>query len=87
VIISTRQAARSGLKLALTALFGLHLALPIPAFAATLEELLQQVKDTRAAEAQANAARVKDFTFNKANQAKLLADAEKEQAAAEARSE
>jgi hypothetical protein len=57
-------------------LFGLQLALPVPLFAATLEELLQQVKDTRAAEAQANAAR-QGLYVHKANQAKPLADAER----------
>jgi biopolymer transport protein ExbB len=87
VIFSSKQVFKSGLKVLATVVFGLQLALPMQAFAAgTLEELLQQVKDTRAAEAQANAARVKEFTANKANQAKLLADAEREQAAAEARS-
>jgi biopolymer transport protein ExbB len=59
-----------------------HAATP----AVTLEQLLQQVKNTRAAESQQNAQRVKEFTANRADQAKALATAQAAQAAAEARS-
>ena len=54
--------------------------------AATLEELLEQTKNARAREAQANAAREQQFKANRDQQARLLAQAEQERAAAEARS-
>ena len=72
------------------ALLGLQLAVPMNASAAaaavTLDQLLQQVKNTRAAEGEQNAQRLKDFTANRAQQASVLAEAERAQAAAEARS-
>jgi biopolymer transport protein ExbB len=65
----------------------LQALLPTSASAAmTLEQLLDQVKNTRAAEAEVNAQRLKEFTANRATQQQLLADAEKALAAAEAKS-
>ncbi len=82
---STRRAA-----LIAAALLGMQLAVPMNASAAaaavTLDQLLQQVKNTRATEQEQNAARLKDFTANRAQQAAALAEAEKAQQAAEARS-
>jgi len=78
------------LALMTAALLGLQLAVPMNASAAaaavTLDQLLQQVKNTRATEAEQNAQRLKDFTANRAQQASVLAEAEKAQVAAEARS-
>lgn len=72
------------------ALLGMQLAVPMNASAAaaaiTLDQLLQQVKNTRATEQEQNAQRLKEFTANRAQQASVLAEAEKAQAAAEARS-
>ncbi len=72
------------------ALLGMQLVVPTNASAAaaavTLDQLLQQVKNTRAAEAEQNTQRIKDFTANRAQQATVLADAQKAQAAADARS-
>ena len=72
------------------ALLSLQLALPMNASAAaaaiTLDQLLQQVKNTRATEQEQNSQRLKEFTANRAQQASVLAEAEKAQAAAEARS-
>ena len=65
----------------------LALAVAVPAGAAvTLDQLLEQVKNTRAAEAEVNAQRIKDFTANRATQAATLAEAQKAYQAAEARS-
>jgi len=55
--------------------------------ATSLDELLQQVKNARAAEQEANAKREQDFKANRDTQAKLLADAEKDLKDAEARSQ
>jgi biopolymer transport protein ExbB len=78
------------LALLTTALLGVQLAVPMHASAAaaavTLDQLLQQVKNTRAAEAEQNAQRLKDFTANRAQQATVLAEAQRAQAAADARS-
>jgi biopolymer transport protein ExbB len=61
--------------------------LSLPAAAAvTLDQLLEQVKNTRAAEAEVNAQRLKDFTANRATQAGVLAEAQKAYTAAEQRS-
>ncbi len=69
------------------AVLALQALLPATASAAvTLEQLLEQVKNTRNQEAQVNAQRLKEFTANRAEQQRLLADAEKALAAAEARS-
>ena len=82
-MISSKRA----LALLTTALFSVQLALPTSAdAAASLDELLQQVKNTRAQEAEANAQRLKEFTANRAEQAKVLAGAQQAQTAAEARS-
>lgn len=76
--------AKRGLPLLATALLGI---LPMTASAAvTLEQLLDQVKNTRAAEAEVNSQRLKDFTANRAEQTKALAEAEAAQKAAESRS-
>jgi len=83
------RAERLKSRLALVAIvaMALQFALPPSAFAAaTLDQLLEQVKNTRAAEAEVNAQRLKEFTANRAEQQRLLADAEKALAAAEARS-
>jgi biopolymer transport protein ExbB len=65
----------------------LAFAVAVPAGAAvTLDQLLEQVKNTRAAEAEVNAQRLKDFTANRATQAATLAEAQKAYQAAEARS-
>ena len=62
-------------------------SLALPAHAAmTLDQLLEQVKNTRATEAEVNAQRLKDFTANRATQASVLADAQKAYTAAEQRS-
>jgi biopolymer transport protein ExbB len=62
-------------------------ALVAPARGAeTIDELLEQTAHTRDREAQANAAREKDFLARREQQAKLLADAQKARDAAEARS-
>lgn len=78
------------LALLTTALLGVQLAVPMHASAAaaavTLDQLLQQVKNTRAAEAEQNAQRLKDFTANRAQQAAVLAEAQRAQAAADTRS-
>jgi biopolymer transport protein ExbB len=83
----------SGRRVALitaAALLSVQLAVPMNASAAaaavTLDQLLQQVKNTREAEAQQNAQRLKEFTANRAQQASALAEAERTQAAADARS-
>jgi len=69
------------------AVIALQALLPVSASAAvTLEQLLDQVKNTRAAEAEVNANRLKEFTANRAQQQQLLSDAEKALAAAEAKS-
>lgn len=61
--------------------------LSLPAAAAvSLDQLLEQVKNTRAAEAEVNAQRLKDFTANRATQASVLAEAQKAYTAAEQRS-
>jgi biopolymer transport protein ExbB len=61
--------------------------LSLPAAAAvSLDQLLEQVKNTRAAEAEVNAQRLKDFTANRATQAGVLAEAQKAYTAAEQRS-
>jgi len=87
VIRPTMISSKRVLALLTTALFSVQLALPTSAVAAaTLDELLQQVKNTRAQEAEANAQRLKEFTANRADQAKVLASAQQAQAAAEARS-
>jgi biopolymer transport protein ExbB len=54
--------------------------------AANLDELLEQTRNARAIEEQANAAREKEFLANRDQQAKLLADALHARDAAEARS-
>jgi biopolymer transport protein ExbB len=69
------------------AVFAMQALLPSNASAAmTLEQLLDQVKNTRAAEGEVNAQRLKEFTANRATQQQQLADAEKALAAAEAKS-
>ncbi len=79
--------SKRGLALLTSALLVAQFALPTTATAAvTLDELLNQVKNSRAIEAEANAQRLKDFTANRAEQARVLAEAEKAQAAADARS-
>src|SRR4051794_17230309 len=83
----TEQSMTRRLTLAGVVAFALQFALSMNASAAvTLDQLLDQVKNTRAAEAEVNAQRLKDFTANRAEQQRLLADAEKALAAAEARS-
>ncbi len=67
-------------------LLGLQVVPAHAAAALTLEQLLQQVKNVRTQESAENAKRIRDFTANRAEQAKLLADAEKAQKAAEDRS-
>jgi biopolymer transport protein ExbB len=70
-----------------SALFVTLAVLSLPAAAAvTLDQLLEQVKNTRAAEAEVNAQRLKDFTANRATQASALAEAQKAYTAAEQRS-
>ncbi len=90
LFVRTLFAPKHGLALLATALLGVQLAVPMHASAAaaavTLDQLLQQVKNTREAEAQQNAQRLKDFTANRAQQAAVLAEAQKAQAAADARS-
>ena len=74
--------------LALAAACAAQFALVGPAgAAASLEELLQQVKTSRAAEAEVNAKREQEFKANRDNQAKLLADAERVLKEAEGRSQ
>jgi biopolymer transport protein ExbB len=55
--------------------------------ATSLEELLQQVRNSRAAEQELNAAREREFKANRDNQARLLADAAAALRDAEARSQ
>ncbi len=79
--------SKRGLALLACALLAVQFAVPTTAVAAvTLDELLNQVKNSRAIEAEANAQRLKEFTANRAEQAKVLAESERAQAAAEARS-
>ncbi len=54
--------------------------------AANLDELLEQTRNARATEEQANAAREKEFLANRDDQAHLLAEAQRARDAAEARS-
>jgi len=54
--------------------------------AASLEELLEQTRNSRALQAQANAAREAEFLANKDRQAALLAEAQRARDAAEAKS-
>lgn len=54
--------------------------------AVTLEELLEKTRNVRATEAEAQAAREKEFLANRDQQAALLAEAQKKRDAAEARS-
>ena len=88
MIRTARFVSKRGLPLLATTLLGMQLALPMHAAAAavTLDQLLDQVKNTRAIESEQNAQRLKDFTANRAEQTKALADAEQAQKAAEARS-
>jgi biopolymer transport protein ExbB len=80
VIRLSMMSKRSALLFALA-------VLSLPAAAAvTLDQLLEQVKNTRAAEAEVNAQRLKDFTANRATQASALAEAQKAYTAAEQRS-
>ncbi len=73
--------------LATISLFASQMLLPANAAAAvTLEQLLQQVKNVRSAESTENAKRIQEFTAARSEQAKLLADAQKAQKAAEDRS-
>lgn len=55
--------------------------------AMSLDELLEQTKNARAKEAQVNAAREQEFKANRDQQARLLAQAQQERSAAEARSQ
>jgi biopolymer transport protein ExbB len=57
-----------------------------PTAAQTLEQLLQETRQIRARETQANAARERRFLAERNRQAELLADARRERAAQEARS-
>ncbi len=84
-MIGSMILSKRGLAVLAAAFLGTQLAPPATA-AVTLDELLSQVKNIRATEAEANAQRIKEFTANRAEQARVLADAEKAQAAAEARS-
>jgi biopolymer transport protein ExbB len=54
--------------------------------ATTLDELLEQTRNTRAVEERANEAREKEFLASRDRQAQLLAEAQRERDAAEARS-
>ena len=54
--------------------------------ASSLDQLLDQTRNARAIEAQANAGREKEFLANREKQAALLADAQRARDAAEARS-
>jgi biopolymer transport protein ExbB len=67
--------------------FAAGLVLPSPALAAkSLEELLEQTRNARAEQQQADAVREKEFLANRDRQAALLAEAVRARDAAEARS-
>jgi biopolymer transport protein ExbB len=61
-------------------------AAPAAGGAANLDQLLEQTRNARAREAQANAAREQQFLADRNRQAELLAQAQREKAAEEARS-
>jgi biopolymer transport protein ExbB len=61
-------------------------AAPAPTASQTLEQLLQQTREARTREAQANAERERQFQANRNQQAALLAEAKRERAAQEDRS-
>ena len=71
--------ARLMLALLLLVVQGAHAA-------TNLDELLEQTRNTRTRQAQANAAREKEFLANREQQAALLAEAKRERDVAEARS-
>jgi biopolymer transport protein ExbB len=72
------------MRLAILAL--VLLVAPAAHAAQNLDELLEQTRNARSAQAKANAAREAEFLANREKQAQLLADAQGNRAAAEARS-
>jgi len=84
-VIRNRMLSTAALALLLAAPLGVRAAETSPE--ATLDELLQSVKNARAEEAKVNEARVKEFQAARDQQAKLLADAVREREAADARSQ